>query len=99
MELLPPAPEAGTIPLRLVGPADLGGLDAGIQALARMNGFKAGAREWLGLGDAVLAGRGGEGLDIWSLAHLPLALPPGCYRLETPVSAEEATLVAALSPR
>lgn len=92
MTLLP-ANHSPALPLRLVGPDDLSGLTAAEARLAEVNGFKAGPRDWLGLADAVLIGRP-PALDIWSLAHLPMRLPPGDYRLESPVSAAEATAIA-----
>ena len=42
----------------------------------------------------MLAGRGEGALDLWTLAHLPLALPVGSYRLETPLDPADATALA-----
>lgn len=92
------------VPIHLVASS---GLEAALaeagplaSAIAAASGFKAEPGSRLPLADRVLMGIQGDGSAsatealLWALGDLPDALPPGRYRLATPVSAADATALA-----
>ncbi|WP_262692772.1 leucyl aminopeptidase family protein [Kordiimonas aestuarii] len=87
-DLLSIGEKANAIPLRLIGPDDLGALGEKERAWAKAMRFEADAGKFLIVpGDAgaammVLVGTGGVAVTPWTLSEAAAALTEGDYRLE-----------------